>query len=123
MVHPRRIRLPRRTIFVVFLSAALLLALSLGLRHRIVHGGPGDWYAAHAQHSCAAFDSASLGDRLATSAIQFGCLAARALFDCASIPATWHAPVAVPFSARAPPRLVVVIKAPSRAPTHIQLRD
>lgn len=103
MLYLRRHCPSRRTILAVFLSVALLLALTLGLRHRIAHGAPGDVYAAHAQHSCAAFDSATLGDRLPSNPIQFGCFATRAPFGYASIPATWIAPVAVPFSARAPP--------------------
>jgi hypothetical protein len=121
MVAPRRFRLHRRTIFVVLLSVALLLALSLGLRHRIAHGGPGDTFAAHAQHSCAAFDSATLGDRLASSPVVFTNLSGRAPFGCASMPANWHAPVAMPFSARAPPGLVVVIAASHAAPSQLQL--
>lgn len=109
MIHPRWTRLPRRAVFVALLSAALLLALSLGLRHRIVHGAPGDVAAAHAQHSCAAFDSATLGDRLPTISIAFECLRTPAQFFCDSIPGTWSALVTVHFSARAPPGLPVRI--------------
>lgn len=107
MVSPHRFRLRRRTIFIALLSSALLLALSLGLRHRVLHGGPNDTLAAHAQHACAAFDSATLGASLVSNPLVFAGIVVRAPVGCTSMPATWHAPAATPFAARAPPALVV----------------
>ena len=117
-MSPARIAGARR-LLALLLAAALLFAVQLGLRHRIVHGPnqAGQTSAASdaAPHSCAAFDAATLAERL-TSGIagaptcrQRPPTASRRLPLSAALAPTIH------FSARAPPPRLPTVTPPAAA--------
>ncbi|SFV11711.1 hypothetical protein [Pseudoduganella namucuonensis] len=106
MFTPRTQR--ARAVLATALAAALLFASGLGLLHRIAHGWNGEpanaaKAAKAVTHSCAAFDAATLADRLPASILHTAVCRQRvpvapaaALFDPLLTRAAY-------FAARAPP--------------------
>jgi hypothetical protein len=104
---------------ILFLVVALLFAQSLGLLHRIAHGGlvvpPTAQVAAgpnllqlvasltDANHSCAAFDAATLADNIHTAAIAVVALPNVHVLALWVAFASWTAPFTQHFLSRAPP--------------------
>lgn len=106
-------RLPRpRAALAALLLVALLFAQWAGLQHRIAHAGWLSFQPAataqfdggeSAQHSCAAFDAATLADNIHTVALRTPLLTSAPVLGLWIAFASWDAPLTRYFSSRAPP--------------------
>lgn len=106
--------MPRQPAIAILLAIALLLAQWAGLAHRIDHA---PWLQDHvyasssfdgaddtdSRHSCAAFDAAAVADAIHLPPIVTPLLASTQVLALWTAFASWDAPPALPFSARAPP--------------------
>lgn len=95
------------------MALALLFAQWMGVQHRIAHAGPLHEHAhassAHtyddrdADHSCAAFDAATIGDSVHMNPFVSPLITSAQVLALWAAFISWDAPLTAYFSSRAPP--------------------
>ena len=107
MPQPHRTRAPsRRAIRIALtalLAAALLMAVSAGLRHRIAHAWKETVRDAAAAHSCLSYDAAALAQRLPATPLPLPQPQVPARPQAYAQPASQASPAAPPYLSRGPP--------------------
>ncbi|WP_420472905.1 hypothetical protein [Noviherbaspirillum sp. ST9] len=110
-MHAARPVLHLRTAATVLLMAVLLLAQWAGLAHRVNHSPLGALHleasnnstSEEGSHSCVAFDAAAVADAISLLPFAAPPMASAEVFALWTAFASWDAPLALPFSSRAPP--------------------